>query len=242
MAYDTPSMWKTRHEKRHVAVCRDMDKLETRLMGVESALASVHSKLDAFLQQGGLAKHEGQEANYKTLSATDDTVHVLAQDLEVRLDRMELLLFRASVNDFEMLDKKLWNELPHTVALEKDVRNEKENFIALPFVPAFPHQPDGGESELGQKNDEGVEHDEKQDEDQAEGEKPDETSNDEQKTNDDLELDQKQDEDQAEGAKPDEKDNKQEEVQGTDTGEEIPVWVEMLMKTMDKVNNGLEKT
>ena len=151
MANDTPSKWKTRHEKRHVAICRDIDKLETSLMGVESALASVHSKLDALLQQGGLAKHEGQEANYKTLSATDDTVHVLVHDLEVRLDRMELLLFRASVNDFDMLDKKLSNILPHTAALEKDVRNEKQNFIALQFVPAFPHQPEGGSPSLARR-------------------------------------------------------------------------------------------
>ena len=90
-------MWRARSDKRHVAATRDMMTIDGRLTAMEDALANLTSKIEKVL-----------EMNVVELQASpQETTYMQIHDIGVRVKRMEVLLCRASLDDYEVLDRKV---------------------------------------------------------------------------------------------------------------------------------------
>ena len=109
---DMPNTWTVRNHKRHVALSRDMEKINSRLTSIEESLTTISSIMATFRNvQGSSDKYE-----------TDVNI----KDLSHRLERMEILLLRTSVADFSILDSEIRHLLPKTMAADKHSDSEPE--------------------------------------------------------------------------------------------------------------------
>ena len=109
------SVWSARHAKRHAAVTRDMENICHRLDSIESSIAMLSAKFDSMYV-------DGTNTQVPTVGDCVET-----SSFSQRLDRLEILLFRTSVEDFSTIDKEIAQlmprVLPATKVLERDVQS-----------------------------------------------------------------------------------------------------------------------
>ncbi|CAE8625239.1 unnamed protein product [Polarella glacialis] len=122
-----PSSWPMRNEHRHVAVARDFNILISRLDNRESAIAVMTSKLEN-LHHELLPKINASD-ECKDIPCLSRQVH----DVSGRIDRMEFLLFRSSLQDFAKLDEEITALLPR---LQDQLLQERPDFEPSPERPS----------------------------------------------------------------------------------------------------------
>ena len=95
----SPSLWPIRNQRRHVAVTRDLQALQTRLSDVEKSLGNLNTKLDSILSR--------LPCNPPGLLPVQEPANDF-QDINERLYRLEALLLRTPLPDFQELDAKIF--------------------------------------------------------------------------------------------------------------------------------------
>jgi hypothetical protein len=102
-----PSSWPVRHERRHAAVStfnahvtKSLDKLNQRLddmklQTVEDKINNLEKKFDMMINQLGHCMQ------------VQPTVDAQCDSLEERINSMEILLLRTSIEDFRSIDKRM---------------------------------------------------------------------------------------------------------------------------------------
>jgi hypothetical protein len=101
-----PSAWPVRNERRQAAVSRDMNKVEARLLRIESSLELISGKLRDVCNI-----IQNDMPTSKQLMAPMET----CDPLESRIDKLELLLLRTSLEDFRTLDRDIIKFMPRIV-------------------------------------------------------------------------------------------------------------------------------
>jgi len=109
---EAPSSQLVPQERRHASATRDFSKLdpwEVRLTCIELSMEHLTSKVDTAIAKLPPAVSYGPE--HAVCDKVDDSSgrvdRLELEGMQDRIDRLELLLFRASFEDFELIDKQL---------------------------------------------------------------------------------------------------------------------------------------
>ena len=106
MAALTSSVWSARSEKRHDAIARDRDVVLARLDSIELAISQILARLDDTFNQA-------QQLTLRPEGVQGDCPSVkVVSELQGRIERMELLLFHTSLDQFAVLDDEIKQVLP----------------------------------------------------------------------------------------------------------------------------------
>mmetsp|Transcript_98520 Transcript_98520/g.299005 ORF Transcript_98520/g.299005 Transcript_98520/m.299005 type:complete len:237 (-) Transcript_98520:212-922(-) len=102
-----PSPWPIRNERRQAAINRDTKMLDTRLSSSEQSLELITDKLNDLcnaIQIGTYPTNRQDMDTFETISAISD-----------RVEKMELLLLRFSLDDFRALDRDIIKLVPRRI-------------------------------------------------------------------------------------------------------------------------------
>ena len=115
----TPGLCSARSQKRHAAVSRDMLNIQRRLDELSSFTKAMDFKFDAILE------HITGSPAQKSSPLGDVTSEM--RDVTERINRMELLLLRTSLEDFRTLDQEIEQLLPKTVPSSEIKKDESSS-------------------------------------------------------------------------------------------------------------------
>ena len=94
----TPGLWSARKMKRNAAVQRDMTLILNRLEKFDAMLVQTDSKVDKLMNAVDI-----EVCSHRVGHDLDEEVH----DVQSRISRIELLLFRTSVEELKDIDDKI---------------------------------------------------------------------------------------------------------------------------------------
>ena len=96
-----PSLWPVRRARRQLASARDFGQIEARMTKMEETITCLMLKFDEHIAN-----------THRSVLECGDDYHSGVAAAAARLDRLECLLFRTSMVNFQLLDQELAGILP----------------------------------------------------------------------------------------------------------------------------------
>ncbi|CAK0805748.1 unnamed protein product [Prorocentrum cordatum] len=114
MPMAVPSVWQAQHAKRHEAVVRVAKMVNQRFDRIESTVSATVSKIDMLTKKIVVSS----EIEVRTPSTHSEL------SLETRINRIELLLYRTPVADFQHIDMMIDNIVSKTIERNAELQME----------------------------------------------------------------------------------------------------------------------